>query len=66
MRHSEAYAVAESLVEYLRPACTRIEIGGAFRRGEAGGEGIEDVGIPDLEPGARGPLGGGKPNPPPF
>lgn len=43
-----ALRIAESLVDCLRPACTRIEIGGSIRRGKAAVKDIEIVCAPKL------------------
>lgn len=65
MNHDIALKTAEALVEYLRPACARIEIAGSIRREKAEVKDIELVCIPDLTivP-RRAPLEFGKPVPP--
>jgi hypothetical protein len=67
MKHDVALKVAESLVEYLRPACARIEIAGSVRRRKAEVKDIELVCIPDLSvvP-ARARAEFGKPVPPSY
>jgi len=63
MRHDSALKVAESLVEYFRPACMRIEIAGSVRRGKPEVKDIEIVAIPDLSPPPPPKLEFGKPPP---
>lgn len=48
MKHDVALKTAEVLVEYLRPACIRIEIAGSVRRGKPEVKDIEILAIPDL------------------
>lgn len=48
MKHDVALKSAEALMEYLRPACTRIEIAGSIRREKPEVKDIEIVAIPDL------------------
>jgi DNA polymerase/3'-5' exonuclease PolX len=50
MRRDSALLIAQGLVEYLRPACTRIEIAGSIRRLKADVKDIEILAIPDLTP----------------
>lgn len=67
MKHDVALKVAESLVEHLRSACTRIEIAGSVRRGKAEVKDIEIVCVPDLSVAPRrAPLEFGKPIPPSY
>ena len=63
MKHADAWKVAESLVEHLRPACTRIEIAGSIRRCKPEVTDIELVVVPDLTPVARPRPEFGKPIP---
>ena len=63
MRHDSALKLAVRLVEYLRPACRRIEIAGSVRRGKPEVKDIEIVAIPDLSPVARPRAEFGKPAP---
>lgn len=53
MKHADALTVAQGLVEYLRPACTRIEIAGSIRRGKPEVKDIEIVAVPDFSAPAR-------------
>lgn len=67
MKHDLALKVAKSLVEYLRPACARIEIAGSVRRRKAEVKDIELVCVPDLSvTPRRAPLEFGKPVPPSY
>lgn len=63
MRHNSALQVAESLVEYFRPACKRIEIHGSLRRMKPEVKDIDLLIIPDLTPIPRAKLEFGKPVP---
>jgi len=54
-----ARALAEALVDLLRPACQRIEIAGSIRRGKARPNDIEIVAIPALAAFTRATLFGG-------
>lgn len=65
MKRDVALKVAESLVEYLSPACVRLEIAGSIRREKAEVKDIELVCVPDLtQVPRRAPLEFGKPIPP--
>ena len=46
MEYKQAYAIAESTAELLRPHCYRIEIAGSIRRGKKEVKDIEIVAIP--------------------
>lgn len=46
MRHDQARAIAETLVELMRPYCSRIEIAGSIRRGNPVVKDLEIVAIP--------------------
>jgi DNA polymerase/3'-5' exonuclease PolX len=48
MRREEALPIANFLIEYLAPACTRIEVAGSIRREKPEVGDIEIVAIPDL------------------
>lgn len=63
MKYSEALTVATSLVEHLRPTCTRIEIAGSIRRLKEDVGDIEIVAVPDLSPVPRARPEFGKPIP---
>jgi DNA polymerase/3'-5' exonuclease PolX len=63
MRHDSALKVAESLVEYFRPACARIEIKGSLARCKPEVKDIDLLVIPDLTPLPRPRLEFGKPAP---
>jgi len=63
MNHSAALKVAESLVEHLRPVCTRIEIKGSLSRLKPEVGDIEILAAPDLAPVPRARLEFGKPIP---
>jgi len=47
-RYAEAFAIAQSLIECLRPACKRIELAGSLRRQRPYIGDIEIVAIPRL------------------
>lgn len=64
MNHSEALNVAQALVGYFQPGCTRIEIAGSVWRGKPDVKDIEIVCIPDLAPPEKPRLEFGKPMPP--
>ncbi len=49
----KALAVAEELVEALRPCCTRVEIAGSIRRGRPQVGDVEIVYVPSFAPGER-------------
>lgn len=63
MRYGPAIQIARSLVEHLRPACTRIEIAGSVRRGKGEVKDIEIVAVPDLVTRPRFRAEFGKPAP---
>lgn len=63
MKYAEALAVAEDLVEHLRPACTRIEIKGSIARLKDEPGDIEILAVPDPSPVARERPQFGKPIP---
>lgn len=63
MNHSTAFTIAQSLVEHLRPACTRIEIKGSLARQKPDVGDIEILAVPDLTPVPRARLEFGKPIP---
>lgn len=63
MEHTKAVNIAESMMNYLRPACERIEIAGSIRRGKTEVKDIEIVVIPDLSPVPRARAEFGKPAP---
>ena len=46
MEHGKALAIAESLIDRLRPYCERIEIAGSVRRGKPDVKDIELVAVP--------------------
>jgi DNA polymerase/3'-5' exonuclease PolX len=50
MEHKQAYAMAEWLLEKVRPACETAEIGGSLRRGKADVHDLEIVCIPHGAP----------------
>jgi DNA polymerase IV (family X) len=50
MRHVHALEVAESLIDFLQPACKRIEIKGSICRLKPEVKDIEILAIPDLTP----------------
>jgi DNA polymerase/3'-5' exonuclease PolX len=54
--HAAALAIAEGLVNDLRPACERIEIAGSLRRGKPQVHDIEIVAVPRIEQVAVGLL----------
>lgn len=63
MQYANALKIAECWVEYLRPACKRIEVKGSICRGKIEPKDIEILAIPDLSPVARKPIEFGKPLP---
>lgn len=66
MEHSAALAIAESVVDVLRPVCKRVEIAGSVRRGKPDVKDIEIVAIPDLVPPVRKRAVFGAPVPPVY
>lgn len=63
MNYNNALAIAESVVEILRPACLRIEIKGSLTRRSPNVGDIEIVAIPDMTPPIRKRPEFGKPLP---
>lgn len=63
MKYKEALDVAETVVDTLRPVCTRIEIKGSIARLKDEPGDIEILAVPDLSPVPRAKLEFGKPIP---
>lgn len=50
MKHADALTVAQTMVKYIQPACTRVAIAGSLSRGKPDVKDIEIVAIPNLTP----------------
>ena len=66
MEYKIALPTANALLEYLQPACQRVEVAGSIRRGKAEVKDIELVCVPDDTPPARPRPEFGKPIPPVY